>query len=92
VEPSTGANSFLLVLLCALLRVVFIIVVVIRIDCVCVVVVDDTDGHEAVQILSHPAANASGQLLSDEAVESIGREDYVRMVACLRQNNTEHVL
>jgi hypothetical protein len=26
------------------------------------------------------------QLLSDEAVESIGREDYARMVACMGQH------
>jgi hypothetical protein len=32
---------------------------------------------------------AGYQYLSDEAVESIGREDYVRMVACLGQQTTD---
>jgi hypothetical protein len=39
-------------------------------------------------LLGLPVANAGYQLLSDEAVDSIGREDYVRMVACLGQNIT----
>jgi hypothetical protein len=42
------------------------------------------NGVITVQLL-HFATNEGHQLLSDEAVESIGREDYVRMVACLGQ-------
>jgi hypothetical protein len=38
--------------------------------------------------VANPGANADYQLLSDEAVESIGREDYARMVACLGQYTT----
>jgi hypothetical protein len=34
--------------------------------------------------------NESYQYLSDEAVESIGKEDYVRMVACLGQHTTDN--
>jgi hypothetical protein len=46
------------------------------------------NGMVAVQILR--VANAGGyELLSDEAVESIGKEDYVRMVACLGQHTTD---
>jgi hypothetical protein len=41
-----------------------------------------------VQSLRLPVANAGYELLSDEAVESIGTEDYVRMVACLGQQIT----
>jgi hypothetical protein len=40
-------------------------------------------GNMAIQNLCN-----RNQLLSDEAVESIGREDYVRMVACLGQDIT----
>jgi hypothetical protein len=36
-----------------------------------------------------PVANTGYQLLSDEAVESIGREDYVRMVACMGKRTTD---
>jgi hypothetical protein len=39
--------------------------------------------------VANPGANADYQLLSDEAVESIGREDYARMVACLGQYTTD---
>jgi hypothetical protein len=42
-----------------------------------------SSGMVIVQLLRFPGADAGSQLLSDEAVESIGREDYVRMVACL---------
>jgi hypothetical protein len=43
-----------------------------------------SNGMVTVQILQ--VANAGGyQLLSDEAVDSIGKEDYVRIVACLGQ-------
>jgi hypothetical protein len=41
------------------------------------------DGKVLVQNVHLMLANSGYQLLSDEAVESIGREDYVRMVACL---------
>jgi hypothetical protein len=44
-----------------------------------------SNGMVNVQILRFPVANTGYELLSDEAVESIGREDYVRMVACLGQ-------
>jgi hypothetical protein len=44
------------------------------------------NGMVAVQLLQFPLAERMGyQLLSDEAVEIIGKEDYVRMVACLGQ-------
>jgi hypothetical protein len=36
-----------------------------------------------IMIVTNASANAGCELLSDEAVESIGTEDYVRMVACL---------
>jgi hypothetical protein len=39
--------------------------------------------------VANPGANADYQLLSDEAVESIGREDYVRMVASIGQHATD---
>jgi hypothetical protein len=45
------------------------------------------NGVITVQLL-YFATNEGHQLLSDEAVESIGREDYVRMVACLGQSVT----
>jgi hypothetical protein len=49
------------------------------------------NGMVAVQILQ--IANPEGcQLLSDEAVESIGKEDYVRMVACLGQLQADKYL
>jgi hypothetical protein len=41
------------------------------------------NGMVTVQLLRLPVFNVDYQLLSDEAVESIGRENYVRMVACL---------
>jgi hypothetical protein len=47
------------------------------------------NGAVAVQSL-HFQANESDELLSDEAVESIGREDYVRVVACLGQPVTNN--
>jgi hypothetical protein len=43
------------------------------------------NGMVTVQNLCLPVASTGCELLSDEAVESIGREDYVRMVACLGQ-------
>jgi hypothetical protein len=43
----------------------------------------------SVQLLCLPVANTDYQLLSDEAVESIGREDYIRMVACMGHDRTE---
>jgi uncharacterized C2H2 Zn-finger protein len=43
------------------------------------------NGMKTAQVLQFPQANTGCQYLSDEAVESIGREDYVRMVACLGQ-------
>jgi hypothetical protein len=46
------------------------------------------NGMVAVQNLRFPLADTTHQLLSDEAVESIGREDYVRMVACMGQTIT----
>jgi hypothetical protein len=50
-------------------------------------------GFLQIQPLRAPVANAGAnadyELLSDEAVESIGREDYVRMVACLGQYTTD---
>ena len=42
-----------------------------------------------VDYLRKTVANAEYQLLSDEAVESIGKENYVRMVACLGQRITD---
>jgi hypothetical protein len=42
----------------------------------------------AIQTLRCPLDHAGKQLLSDEAVESIGREDYYRMVAYLGQSIT----
>jgi hypothetical protein len=45
------------------------------------------NGSVSVQILQ--VADAGYQLLSDEAVEIIGREDRVRMVACLGQHTTD---
>jgi hypothetical protein len=47
-----------------------------------------SNGIVTVQLLRFPGADAGSQLLSDEAVESIGREDYVRMVACLGEHTT----
>jgi hypothetical protein len=41
-----------------------------------------------VQTLCFPVGNVGYKSLFDEAVESIGREDYVRMVACLGQSIT----
>jgi hypothetical protein len=49
-----------------------------------------SNGIVSVQHLRFPGGDAGSQLLSDEAVESIGREDYVRMVACLGQHTTDH--
>jgi hypothetical protein len=47
-----------------------------------------SNGMAGVQILE--VANAGGyHLLSDEAVDSIGKEDYARMVACLGQHATD---
>jgi hypothetical protein len=46
------------------------------------------NGNVSVQNL-HFLINERYQFLSDEAVESIGREDYVRMVACLGQRTTD---
>jgi hypothetical protein len=43
------------------------------------------NGTVAFQVLQAP--NAAYELFSDETVESIGKEDYVRMVACLGQPN-----
>jgi hypothetical protein len=49
------------------------------------------NGIVSIQLLGFPLRDKSGyKLLSDEAVESIGREDYVRMVACLGQPVTDH--
>jgi hypothetical protein len=44
-----------------------------------------------VRVVSFPVVvdKAAYQYLSNEAVESIGREDYVRMVACLGQHTTD---
>jgi hypothetical protein len=42
-----------------------------------------------VQFVCIPEADVGGEFLSDEAVESIGREDYVRMVACLGQKKAD---
>jgi hypothetical protein len=42
-----------------------------------------------VQFACIPEANVGGEYLSDEAIESIGREDYVRMVACLGQKKAD---
>jgi hypothetical protein len=39
--------------------------------------------------VANPGANADYEYHSDEAVESIGREDYIRMVACLGQHVTD---
>jgi hypothetical protein len=47
-----------------------------------------SNGLMAVQPLSL-LINESYEYLSDEAVESIGKEDYVRMVACLGQHATD---
>jgi hypothetical protein len=52
------------------------------------VVCRDCTGTVTVQCLDLSVANAAHQLLSDEAVESIGKEDYDRMVACLGQSVT----
>jgi hypothetical protein len=41
------------------------------------------------QLLCFQRLNAGDQFLSDEAVECIGREDYVRMVACLGQHRAD---
>jgi hypothetical protein len=43
------------------------------------------NGMVTFQILTFRLPNASHECLSDEAVEAIGREDYIRMVACLGQ-------
>jgi hypothetical protein len=45
-------------------------------------------GMTVVQRLRFPVKDTDNHLLSDEAVESIGREDYVRMVACLGKDIT----
>ena len=45
------------------------------------------NGTVSVQILR--VTEAGYHQWSDEAVESIGKEDYVRMVACLGQHTTE---
>jgi hypothetical protein len=47
------------------------------------------NGIVSVLRLSCPGVETGHQLLSDEAVESIGREDYDRMVACLGQQTTD---
>jgi hypothetical protein len=47
------------------------------------------NGVVTVLVLHYPVANTRYQLLSDETVESIGREDYVRMIACLGQHVTD---
>jgi hypothetical protein len=44
-----------------------------------------SNGMVTINCLCAPVPNTRYQLLSDEAVESIGREDYVRMVACFGQ-------
>jgi hypothetical protein len=41
------------------------------------------------QCLHFSIANTGHELLSDEAMESIGREDYVRTVACLGQHTAD---
>jgi hypothetical protein len=52
-----------------------------------------SNGHVQFQPMRTPVANTGAnvdyQLLSDEAVESIGREDYIRMVACMGQHVTD---
>jgi hypothetical protein len=35
------------------------------------------------------SAKTGDELLSDETVESIGREDYVRIVTCIGQDTTD---
>jgi hypothetical protein len=53
------------------------------------------NGMVSVRLVGVPVADADGasyQLLSDEAVESIGREDYDRMVACLGKNMADGFL
>jgi hypothetical protein len=47
------------------------------------------NGVTTVELLLLPVAYTGLQLLSDEAVEAIGREDYVRMVAYLGQRITD---
>jgi hypothetical protein len=47
------------------------------------------NGIVTIQHLRLRCSDAGYQLLSDEAVESIGREDYDRMVACLGQHTTD---
>jgi hypothetical protein len=47
------------------------------------------NGMVTFQNLCFPVASTGCELLSDEAVESIGREDYARMVACLGQLMTD---
>jgi hypothetical protein len=46
------------------------------------------NGTVTVQLLDFSVAETGYQFFSEEVVESIGREDYDRMVACLGQSIT----